>query len=229
MIWCIEDDDSIREIELYALNSLGFEARGFCDVVEFWEALEQDIPELILLDIMLPNSDGLEILTTLKSTVQYEDIPVIMATAKGQEIDIVKALELGADDYLVKPFGMMEMVSRIKSVLRRYKKQAKTSVYQFEQLQLDVEKRTVTIEDVPINLTFKEFEMLKLFLVQPEYVLTRDMIFQQVWKEDYLLDSRTIDMHIRTLRKKLNDYGQNIVTIRNVGYKWEGRDDKYNI
>lgn len=221
MIWCVEDDKDIREIEIYTLRSTGFEARGFEDGKSVLEALKEEKPELMLLDIMLPDVDGVTILKEIKSNVQTENVPVIMATAKGMEYDKVQSLDLGADDYLVKPFGMMEMVSRIKAVLRRYESSKPQQVYKLDDLVLNEDTHMVTIGDERISLTLKEYEILKLFLSRPGMIFTREQLFMSVWGEKLLGDSRTIDVHIRTLRQKLGSYGDKIETVRGVGYRLE--------
>lgn len=221
MIWCVEDDKDIREIEIYTLKSTGFEARGFEDGKSVLEALKEEKPELLLLDIMLPDVDGVSILKEIKSNVQTEDIPVIMATAKGMEYDKVQSLDLGADDYLVKPFGMMEMVSRIKAVLRRYESSKPQQIYKLDDLVLNEDTHMVNIGDERISLTLKEYEILKLFLSRPGMIFTREQLFMSVWGEKLLGDSRTIDVHIRTLRQKLGSYGNKIETVRGVGYRLE--------
>lgn len=221
MIWCVEDDKDIREIEIYTLKSTGFEARGFEDGKSVLEALKEEKPKLLLLDIMLPDVDGVSILKEIKSNVQTEDIPVIMATAKGMEYDKVQSLDLGADDYLVKPFGMMEMVSRIKAVLRRYESSKPQQIYKLDDLVLNEDTHMVNIGDERISLTLKEYEILKLFLSRPGMIFTREQLFMSVWGEKLLGDSRTIDVHIRTLRQKLGSYGNKIETVRGVGYRLE--------
>ena len=221
MIWCVEDDASIRDIEIYTLLSTGFEAKGFEDGSSAWEALKSEKPELILLDVMLPGIDGVELLKKIKASSSLCDIPIIMATAKGSEYDKVKSLDLGADDYLVKPFGMMEMVSRIKAVLRRCKPKQDAWLWKVKDLALNAEERTVFIRDEKIALTYKEFELLQLFLSHPGKVYTRDILYNEIWGSDYIGESRTVDMHIRTLRQKLGEYGDMIGTVRNVGYRME--------
>lgn len=221
MIWCVEDDAGIREIELYALTSTGFEARGFADGATFWEALQTERPELVLLDVMLPGEDGVSLLKKMKAAPAFAAIPVIMATAKGAEYDKIQSLDLGADDYLVKPFGVMEMVSRVKAVLRRCKPRESASVLTDGGLSLDLDQRTVTADGQRVQLTYKEFELLKLFLSHPGMAFPREQLFTQVWNMAYMDDSRTLDMHIRTLRQKLGAYGRRIETVRNVGYRWE--------
>lgn len=221
MIWCVEDDNSIRELELYALKSTGFEARGFADSVSFFKALETKQPDLIILDIMLPNEDGVQILKRLKNANDTCLIPVIMATAKGQEYDKVQSLDLGADDYLVKPFGMMEMVSRVKAVLRRAVPKPVQHILKVDELIMNLDEHRVFIKEETIHLTYKEYEILKLFLQNPGLVFTREQLMNEVWGMDYVGETRTVDMHIRTLRQKLGAYGEKIKTIRNVGYRME--------
>ena len=224
MIWCVEDDPSIREIIVYALNSTGLEAYGFEDGQIFWDTLQEKQPDLVLLDVMLPGLDGIELLTRMKGTERFRDIPVIMATAKGTEFDKVQSLDLGADDYLVKPFGMMEMVSRVKAVLRRCKPREDVGLLRLDELVLNKNEHTVTISGERINLTYKEYELLKLFMSNPGVAFSREKLLQKVWNTDYVAESRTVDMHIRTLRQKLGAYGSVIETIRNVGYRLEKRE-----
>ena len=226
MIWCVEDDSSIRDIELYALNSTGFEAKGFEDGTSFWNALKNEKPELVVLDVMLPGMDGIELLSKMKESTVYKEIPVILATAKGQEYDRIRGLDLGADDYIVKPFSIMEMVSRVKAVLRRCKPQQTEEILKIDDLIVNLKEHTVNIENQRIALTYKEFELLRLFLSHQGMVYTREQLFSQVWDMDYMGDSRTLDSHIRSLRHKLGTYGKLIETIRNVGYRWEGSHDK---
>ena len=221
MIWCIEDDASIRDIEIYTLQSTGFEAKGFENGKEAFEALKDEQPDLILLDVMMPEMDGIEFLKKVKSSSVFCDIPIIMATAKGSEYDKVKSLDMGADDYLVKPFGMMEMVSRIKAVLRRCKPKQKDNLLEMGDLVLNQEERTLLINEEKVALTYKEFELLQLFLSHPGKVYTRDVLYNEIWGSDYIGESRTVDMHIRTLRQKLGNYGEVIETVRNVGYRME--------
>ena len=221
MIWCVEDDASIREIEVYTLNSTGFQARGFADGASFREALEAETPELVLLDVMLPGEDGVSLLRYLRQTPRTQAVPVIMATAKGMEYDKIQSLDMGADDYLVKPFGMMEMVSRVKAVLRRCAPAQQSHRLSSGGVTLDLDGHTVTAEGQRVTLTFKEFELLRLFLSHPGMAYTRDQLFNDVWGADYVGESRTVDMHIRTLRQKLGKYGEHIATVRGVGYRWE--------
>ena len=220
-IWCVEDDASIRDIEVYTLNSTDFEAEGFSDACVFRDALSGSKPDLIILDIMLPGEDGVELLKFLKGNPDTCKIPVIMATAKGMEYDKVQSLDLGADDYLVKPFGMMEMVSRVKAVLRRCKPTEVDRLLQAGKLVVNLEEHTVAIDRERIQLTLKEFELLRLFLSRPGIAFTRDQLFGLIWGADYVGETRTVDMHIRTLRAKLRDYGKMIETVRGVGYRLE--------
>ena len=226
MIWCVEDDPSIRDIVVYALNSTGLEAYGFEDGQIFWDTLQEKQPDLILLDVMLPGIDGIELLTRMKGTERFREIPVIMATAKGTEFDKVQSLDLGADDYLVKPFGMMEMVSRVKAVLRRCKPREDPNLLKLGELVLNRSEHKVTIAGERVVLTYKEYELLKLFLTHPGVAFTREKLLQNVWNTDYVTESRTVDMHIRTLRQKLGAYGSIIETVRNVGYRLEKQYDQ---
>ncbi len=221
MIWCVEDDADIRDIELYALGSAGFETRGFEDGLTFWETLKKEKPKLIILDVMLPGMDGIEILTKMKESAELNKIPVILATAKGQEYDRIRGLDLGADDYIVKPFSMMEMVSRVKAVLRRSQPHRVSKLLKVGGLVVNPDEYTVVADGERVQLTYKEFELLCLFLSHPGMVYTRELLFSHVWKRDYMGDSRTLDSHIRTLRQKLGGYGKLIETVRNVGYRWK--------
>ena len=223
MIWCVEDDASIRDIEIYTLNSTGFKAVGFSDGEEFFRALKSETPELVLLDVMLLGESGVSILKKLRADSKTADIPVIMATAKGMEYDKIQSLDLGADDYLVKPFGMMEMVSRVKAVLRRTKK-VTADVLTHGGITVNTGEHTVFANGEKVNLTYKEFEILKLFLQNPGTVLTRDRLFAEVWGSDFVGETRTVDMHIRTLRQKLESCGNMIETVRGVGYRLEVSD-----
>ena len=226
MIWCVEDDSSIRDIEVYALTSTGFEAKGFEDGDSFWNALHGEKPDLVVLDVMLPGKDGVTLLKMLKESEEFRDIPVIMATAKGAEYDKIQSLDLGADDYLVKPFGIMELVSRVKAVLRRCKPVRNTKLLKLEGLVLNPDEHTVTVDGERVVLTYKEYELLYLFLSQPGIAFTREQLLSSVWNAEYLGETRTVDMHIRTLRQKLGEYGHLIETVRNVGYRLEARHDK---
>ena len=226
MIWCVEDDSSIRDIEVYALSSTGFDAKGFEDGDSFWNALQSEKPELVVLDVMLPGKDGVQLLKMMKASEDFRHIPVIMATAKGSEYDKIQSLDLGADDYLVKPFGIMEMVSRVKAVLRRCKPVKNTKVLKLEGLVLNPDEHTVTVDGERVVLTYKEYELLYLFLSQPGIAFTREQLLSSVWDAEYLGETRTVDMHIRTLRQKLGSYGNIIETVRNVGYRLESGYDK---
>ena len=226
MIWCVEDDSSIRDIEVYALTSTGFEAVGFEDGDSFWNALQSEKPDLVVLDVMLPGKDGVTLLKLMKDSEEFRDIPVIMATAKGSEYDKIQSLDLGADDYLVKPFGIMEMVSRVKAVLRRCKPKESPNLLKLDGLVLNPDKHIVTIDSERVILTYKEYELLQLFLCQPGIAFTREQLLANVWNTEYLGETRTVDMHIRTLRQKLGSYGNLIETVRNVGYRLEVKHDK---
>lgn len=221
MIYCVEDDSSIRDLVLYTLKASGFEATGFENSAAFWKGMKSNRPELILMDIMLPDGDGLSILKKLRSNMATAGIPVIMATAKGTEYDKVIGLDQGADDYLAKPFGMMEMVSRIRAVLRRTKSSVDSECLQFGDLVLNKKSHLVTIEGKPVELTLKEYDLLSLFLANPGKVFTREVLLASVWDSDYAVETRTVDVHIATLRTKLKEYGSYIKTIRGVGYRME--------
>ena len=223
MIWCVDDDNTIRDIEVYTLTQTGFEAKGFADGISMLEALKTEKPELIVLDIMLPGEDGVEILKEIRSNPETRKIPVIMATAKGTEMDKIQGLDTGADDYLVKPFGVMEMVSRIKAVLRRCEPDEKEEVLSIGEITLSDKEHLVIVNGKKVVLTFKEFEILKLFMSNPGIVFSRDKLLSEVWGIDYLGESRTVDMHIKTLRQKLGDAGALIETVIGVGYKMEGK------
>ena len=222
MIWCVDDDNTIRDIEVYTLIKTGFESKGFVDGISMLEALKNEKPELIVLDIMLPGKDGVEVLKEIRSNPDTRKIPVIMATAKGTEMDKIQGLDTGADDYLVKPFGVMEMVSRIKAVLRRCEPDETVQELTVGDITLNNLRHTVTVKDERITLTFKEFELLKLFMTHPGVVYSRDKLLSEVWGGDYLGESRTVDMHIKTLRQKLGDAGKYIETVIGVGYRLVG-------
>jgi two-component system alkaline phosphatase synthesis response regulator PhoP len=221
MIWCVEDDASIRDIEVYTLSSTGFDARGFEDGVSFWAALQTEKPDLVVLDVMLPGVDGIELLQRMKASAELRTIPVVMATAKGAEYDRIRGLDLGADYYLVKPFGVMELVSCVKAVLRRCQPEKAVHLLRSGGLIVDLNAHTVTVDGARVALTYKEFELLRLFLSHPGMAFTRDQLFQEIWGMDYCGETRTVDMHIRTLRQKLGPYGRRIETVRNVGYRME--------
>lgn len=223
MIFCVEDDNGIRDLMIYALNSAGLKAAGFADGKAFFSALEKETPDLIMLDIMLPGEDGIAILKRLKNSTATADIPIMMASAKGTEYDKVIGLDLGADDYLAKPFGMMEMVSRVKAVLRRTKKNAPPQPLRIGKLELDRNCHTVYADGKRIGLTLKEYEILRLFMENLGRVFTRDQLLEQIWDTDYTGETRTVDVHIGTLRTKLGDCGEYIETVRGVGYRMETR------
>jgi len=222
MIYCVEDDDSIRELMVYTLRVSGFEAYGCQNSEIFWNKMRDEKPELVVLDIMLPGEDGISILKTLRTSPLTEDIPVIMATAKGSEYDTVVGLDSGADDYLAKPFGMMEMVSRIKAVLRRSNPKRKTGQVQCGRIVIDEGRHTVTVNGKLISLTLKEYELLKLFAENVGQVFTREVLLASVWGADFVGETRTVDVHVGTLRTKLDECGEMIKTVRGVGYKLEG-------
>ncbi len=223
MIWCVDDDKSIREIIVYTLQSTGFEAEGFEDSASLFNALKEKTPSLIILDVMLPNEDGVQILQKLKTLSKTKNIPIIMATAKGTEIDKVQSLDFGADDYLVKPFGMMEMVSRVKAVLRRCETNKSSNLLTVQDISMNIKEHTVTANGKNVQLTYKEFEILRLFLSNVGMVFTREQLFSSVWEMDYCGETRTVDMHVRTLRQKLGDSSKIIKTVRNVGYRLEDK------
>ena len=221
MIWCVDDDNTIREIEVYTLEQTGFKARGFADGASMLEALKTETPELIILEIMMPEMDGLEVLSVLRSETAYKNIPVIMATAKGTEMDKIGGLNSGADDYLVKPFGVMEMVARVKAVLRRTVKEENSSDITVGKITLKENEHKVTSNGEKVELTHKEFAMLKLFMQNPEMVFSRDKLMSEIWGTDYIGETRTVDMHIKTLRHKLGEAGGQIKTVIGVGYRLE--------
>ncbi|HAA99971.1 MAG TPA: DNA-binding response regulator [Ruminococcaceae bacterium] len=222
MIWCVEDDASIRDIEVYALRSTGMEAEGFEDGTAFWDALQTRQPELVVLDVMLPGVDGIELLRRMRASSSFKAIPVVMATAKGAEYDKILGLDLGADYYLTKPFGVMELVSCVKAVLRRCRPQEEsTEELKAGAIRMNLREHTVTAAGSPVTLTYKEFELLRLLLSHPGMAFTRDRIFNEIWGMDYCGETRTVDMHIRTLRQKLGEAGDCIKTVRNVGYRLE--------
>ena len=222
MIFCVEDDAGIRDLMIYTLNASGFRAVGFENSREFYAALADDTPELIMLDIMLPGEDGISILKRLKADARTADIPVIMATAKGNEYDKVIGLDLGADDYLAKPFGMMEMASRVRAVLRRSGRAAeKQQLIRVGGLEMNLGEHIVTADGIRIQLTLKEFELLRTFMTNPGRAFTREQLLSSVWSEDFLGETRTVDVHVGTLRQKLGSCGKYIRTVRGVGYKLE--------
>ena len=217
LIYIVEDDDSIREIEEFALMNAGHKVLGFPCAKDFYKKLDEVIPDLCLVDVMLPDESGNEIVTKLRATFMTKKLPIIMVTAKTSELDLVKGIEDGADDYIKKPFSVMELISRVKALIRR------TEVQEIKELTLDGitinnEKHEVRVDGQIVELTFKEYELLSLFIINKGIVLSRDTIMDKVWGTDYEGESRTIDMHVKTLRQKLADYGTRIKTVRNVGY-----------
>lgn len=223
MIWCVEDDASIRDIEVYALSSAGFAARGFEDGSSFYSAItgEKDKPQLIVLDVMLPGIDGIELLRRIRANAALKQIPIVMATAKGSEYDKIQGLDLGADYYLTKPFGVMELISCVKAVLRRCGAAKEADTLNACGISMNTLEHTVSADGERITLTYKEYELLKLFLSHIGTAFTREQLMERVWGTDYMGETRTIDMHIRTLRQKLGKCGESIKTVRNVGYRME--------
>lgn len=227
MIYCVEDDAGIRDLMIYTLNVSGFDAKGFKDADELFGALKIDLPQLITLDIMLPGEDGISILKKLRSDDKYKDIPVIMASAKGEEYDKVLGLDLGADDYLAKPFGMMEMVSRVKAVLRRSGLlNENKDTFANGPISLNKKQHTVIVNEKRVDLTAKEYDLLELFISNIGIVFSRDDLLSKIWGLDFIGESRTIDVHIGTLRSKLGDSGKSIKTLRGVGYKMEAINEE---
>lgn len=221
MIWCVDDDNTIREIEVYTLEQTGFKARGFADGNSLLSALKTEIPELIVLDVMMPGMDGFEVLKIIRSKNEYKNIPVIMATAKSSEMDRISGLNSGADDYLVKPFGVMEMVARVNAVLRRATKSAPVGDITLGNITLKEKERSVYADNVKVSLTHKEYEILYLLIKNPNVVFSRDTLMNEIWGTDYVGETRTVDMHIKTLRKKLGECGKQIKTVIGVGYRLE--------
>ena len=226
MVWCVDDDSTIREIEVYTLEQTGFAARGFADGVSILEALKDESAERSILDIMMPELDGIEVLKKLRSEPLYKDIPVIMATAKGTEMDKIGGLNMGADDYLVKPFGVMEMVARVKAVLRRSVKTVESDGITVGSITLKEKEHKVISDGEKVELTHKEFEILKLFMQNPNMVFSRDKLMSEIWSMDYIGETRTVDMHIKTLRQKLGSSGGHIKTVIGVGYRLEDEADE---
>ena len=219
MIYYVEDDDNIRELVVYTLMQMNMPCRGFAEGETFRKAVAEEKPDLVLLDIMLPGEDGISILKKLRSRTDTAAIPVIMASAKGTEYDRVIGLDLGADDYLSKPFGMMEMVSRVKAVLRRSGSAMQEKMLSCGDIAISPEEHTVMVKGEKVQLTLKEFELLHLFMERPGHVFTRDKLLMKVWGADYVGESRTVDVHIGTLRAKLGESGSSIETVRGVGYR----------
>ena len=219
MIYIIEDDTAIRELEQYALQSSGYEVTSFDCSKPFWQAMQSEVPELIILDVMLPGEDGFSILKKLRSSPALRQVPVIMVTAKSSELDTVRGLDCGADDYITKPFGIMEFLSRVRAALRRFAPKEQSDLLTFHEIRMDDARHSVTVHGTPVDLTYKEYRLLRLLLEHANLVVTREVILQAVWGTDIPVESRTMDMHIRTLRKKLGTAGSYICTVRKVGYK----------
>lgn len=218
MIYLVEDDENIRELVVYTLNNSGFEAKGFHDAKSFWAQMDKKIPDLLLLDIMLPDEDGLSILKKLRQSVITKSLPIMMLTAKSSEYDKVIGFDNGADDYLPKPFGMMELLARIKALLRRTEKESADDFYQVGTLYVSPSRHKVTVDGEKVNLTLKEFELLCFLLANKGIVMTRDQILNKIWDYSFDGESRTVDVHIRTLRQKLGSAADLIETVRGVGY-----------
>ncbi len=221
LIYILEDDKNIQEIESYAIKGNGYDVRAFDDVEAFDRGMQEMKPDLLLLDVMLPGEDGLSVLKRLRSDKDTKELPVILVTAKDSEIDTVRGLDLGADDYITKPFGVMELMSRIKAIMRRVKPTSDDVVLKYKNIYLDQDRRICLVDEENVELTFKEYELLRLFLSNLGIVLTREAIMDTVWGMDFAGESRTVDMHIKTLRRKLKEAGSLIITVRNVGYKLE--------
>ncbi len=224
LIYIVEDDENIREIEMFALKNAGYEVQGFECAASFYARLKEKVPALVLLDIMLPDEDGLSIVKKLRYTAETRKLPIILATAKTTEIDKVKGLDIGADDYITKPFGVMELISRVKALMRRSHGMEEERMIRLGPIFMDDEKRAVFVNDTLCELTYKEYELLKLLLLNAGIVASRDMILDRVWGTDFEGESRTLDMHIKTLRQKLGTAGAMIRTVRNVGYMLTGEN-----
>lgn len=224
LIYIVEDDENIREIEMFALKNAGFEVQGFDCASAFYARLREKLPALVLLDVMLPDEDGLSIVRKLRHGAETRKLPVIMATAKTTELDKVKGLDFGADDYITKPFGVMELISRVKALMRRSRGMEEERMIRFGPIFMDDERRAVSVDDRPCELTYKEYELLKLLLLNAGIVSSRDVILERVWGTDFEGESRTLDMHIKTLRQKLGEAGSLIRTVRNVGYMLTGEE-----
>ena len=221
LIYILEDDKNIQEIESYAIKGNGYDVRVFDDAEAFDRGMQEMKPDLLLLDVMLPGEDGLSILKRLRANNDTKEMPIILVTAKDSEIDTVRGLDLGADDYITKPFGVMELLSRIKAIMRRIKPMSDDVALKYKNIYLDQDRRLCLVDGENVELTFKEYELLRLFLSNLGIVLTREIIMETVWGTDFMGESRTVDMHIKTLRKKLKEAGSLIITVRNVGYKLE--------
>lgn len=219
LIYVVEDDKSIQEIETFALRNIGYQVAGFTTAEEFYNALNEEVPDLVLLDVMLPDEDGLSVVKKLRTREDTVLVPVIMVTAKTTEIDKVKGLDIGADDYMTKPFGVMELISRVKAMLRRSAKpEEKEKILSVGKIVLDRERHSVSVDGMPCELTYKEYELLKLLMSNAGIVTPREVILDRIWGIDFEGESRTLDMHIKTLRQKLKEEGSLIKTVRNVGY-----------
>jgi len=223
MIYFVEDDNNIRELVVYTLNNSGMEAEGFALPSEFWKAIEVKTPSMVLLDIMLPEEDGISMLKKLRNLPATKNIPIMMITARDSEYDKVVGLDLGADDYVPKPFGMMELIARIRALLRRAETKETEKEYIIKNLYVCPEKHIVTVDKKPVTLTLKEFEILCMLLKSGDIVLTRDVLLNEIWGYSFDGESRTVDVHIRTLRQKLGTAGSLISTVRGIGYKIGGR------
>ena len=221
LIYILEDDKNIQEIESFAIKGNGYDVRAFDDAEAFDRGMQERKPDLLLLDVMLPGEDGLSVLKRLRSDNDTKELPVILVTAKDSEIDTVRGLDLGADDYITKPFGVMELMSRIKAIMRRVKPTSDDVVLKYKNIYLDRDRRICLVDEENVELTFKEYELLRLFLSNLGIVLTREVIMDTVWGMAFAGESRTVDMHIKTLRRKLKEAGSLIITVRNVGYKLE--------
>lgn len=221
LIYIVEDDKNIREIEMYALQNSGYEVFGFANAKEFYKKVSEKVPNLVLLDIMLPDEDGLDIVMRLRTMPTTKKVPIIMVTARTTELDKVKGLNMGADDYLSKPFGIMELIARVKAILRRSMDENGETILQYKNLRMNEEKRAVYVDEMPCELTYKEYELCKLLLKNTGIVMQRDVIMERIWGIDFQGESRTLDMHIKTLRQKLGVAGSMIKTVRNVGYRME--------
>ena len=221
LIYIVEDDTNIREIESFALKNSGYQIRDFGNAKEFYRAVKEKKPDLALLDIMLPDEDGMEILQKLRKDSETKRLPIIMVTAKATELDRVKGLDLGADDYIIKPFGVMELISRVKALLRRSMGEIQEKILKVDEILMDDERHQVYVSDIPCELTYKEYELLRMFMQNRGIVLSRDVIMDRIWDMNCDVESRTLDVHLKTLRAKLGDSARHIKTIRNVGYRME--------
>lgn len=221
LIYIVEDDNNILEIETFALKNSNYDVKGFSNAEAFYDAIEKKIPDLAVLDVMLPDEDGLQIVQKVRSMPKMTTLPIIMVTARTMEIDKVKGLDMGADDYLTKPFGVMELIARVKALLRRSGIQEEKKQLRLEEISMDDEKHAVYVKDKQCELTFKEYELLKMLLENVGIVLKRESIMSRIWGTDYVGETRTVDMHIKTLRQKLGEAGNHIKTVRNVGYMME--------